>query len=288
MVYGDGIYGDSIVYGEQLEGGGGMAVAPVYVDAPSVQSPLFTLLDSVDLITGADPHSGLGVQYESEFCGPARVTNPACAPVLPKTADDGVELVMGEPIPVYHIHQCRAVGDWDRSEQRALRALDLGASRAVMEGFQDAILADPDLADLTAGIAVSLVDGLAMLEQYAAENYGGVPVIFMSRADALRLIALQAVYRVGDHLETGLGSLVVADGGYDPSQGPTAPAAGEGYLLATGQVTVRVGATTTSGPQLAHPELVSEYNNEFVALAERTYVPTYECFAAAALVTESV
>jgi hypothetical protein len=263
-----------------------MATAPVYVDAPSIQPLSYTLLDTVPVLPPGDPHIGLGVQYEPEFCGPARTYPPACEqtePATEKDADDGIGLVVGDPIPVYHLFQCRAPGAWSRAQERANRALDLGASRAVEEGLQAVFLADPALVDVTSGTAVSLVDALAELEQYAAENYGGTPVIHMSRDNALRLIALQAVYRVGNRLETGLGTPVVAGGGYDSQSGPIATPADSGWMFATGHVVIREGETSVSQPQLKVPEI-----NEFVALSERTYTPTYECFVAAALATESV
>jgi hypothetical protein len=192
-----------------------------------------------------------------------------------KLAVDGITLVTGEPIPVYHMFQCRAVGSWDRGVQRAQESLDLGASR-VVEGRLAALLASGATDVTPGGIAVNLVDGLALLEDYAGLNYGGRPVIHVSRGIALKLIAAQAVFRVGDHLETGLGSLVVAGAGYLSSVGPSAAAAGAGWMLASGAVTV-----WKAGADVTEQALDNPYTNQFKALAEGVYVPTYECFHAA-------
>jgi hypothetical protein len=255
-----------------------MAVAPIYVEAPSIQTAQFGLLDTIGTKSG-DPHIGLGVQYQSEFCGTARAFEKPCDPPGTKTADDGVALVIGEPIPVYHLFQCRIVGSEDGSE-RARRSLDLGASRAVEAGFQT-VFATGATDISPAGGTSDIVEGLALLEEYAGENYGAVPVIHMTRAAATRLISRAAVFRVGDHLETGLGSLVVAGAGYGGLDQPSAPAAGSGWMYATGAVTIWESKTIVT-PMLQE----SPYANEFQALAERLYAPTFECFNAAVEVTE--
>lgn len=201
-----------------------------------------------------------------------------------KLADDGITTVTGTPVAVYHIFECRLIGfDNVESEatERASESLDLGASRTLESDFQLSIATGAT--DITpSGTAVSLVNGLALLEQYAGANYGGRAVIHMSRANALRLISLMAVYVVGDHLETALGTLVIAGGGYGGLSLPSAPAAGAGWMYVTGAVNIWQGRTFVSPIALDNP-----YDNQFKALAERVYVPTYECIHAAVEVTET-
>lgn len=360
-----------------------VAYAPVTIAAPPIEQPKYGLLDTIGISNAQsvdDPEQssalakvGLGVQYQSEFCGPARLFSPACQTLdlgdlsvsvddasiatitstgLPdgtyriewgdgavttgepeqlsephqyaadgtysvvvwgetvgafgvvlitvtngvpsgpftdttvqdaKLADDGIQTVIGTPVPVYHLFSCRVIGFEDvqrEVEERAMRSLNLGASRALASDFQLQIATGAT--DITpSGTAVSLVNGLALLEQYAGTNYGGRPVIHMSRANATRLISLMAVYVVGDHLETALGTLVVADGGYGGLSLPSAPAAGAGWMYVTGAVNIWQGRTFI-GHALENP-----YNNEVNALAERVYVPTYECIHAAVEVTET-
>lgn len=257
-----------------------MAYAPIFIEAPTVRPAPFGLLDTVG-IAGTNPRAGLGVEFEPEFCGTARETPVACEAAVAKTADDGKATVVGEPIAIYHIFQCRAIGSWDDAQGRARKALDLGASRAVEAAFQTVISTGAD--DVTpSGTAVDPVLGLGLLEQHAGENYGGVPVIHMTRTMATILLSRQAIFRVGDHLETGLGSLVVAGAGYDGTAGPSAPAVGAEWMIATGNVAIWQGSETFSEPLLDNP-----YTNQFKALAERTYVPTFECFNAGVEVTQS-
>lgn len=201
-----------------------------------------------------------------------------------KIIDDGTSFVTGDPLVIYHIFQCRLIGNDDvetKATQRALRSLDLGASRAVEEGFQTVF--GTGAVDITVA-PVSPVKALGALEQYAGEVYGGRPVIHMDRLMATRLYENGAIERVDGHLETGLGSIVVAGAGYNADASlPAAPGAGNDWMYATGNVRIwQSPKTNLSGLTLDNP-----YDNQFKSLAERVYIPTYECFHAAIKVTEA-
>jgi len=257
-----------------------MAVAPIYVEGPVIVEQKYGLLDTIKPKPGS-PHIGLGAIYESEFCGPARAFEAPCVEDPdPKVADDGITVVEGEPIPIYHLFQCRMVGSVSTAEERARRSLDLGASRAVETGFQT-VFADGSTDITPGGTAVDVVEGLALLEEYSGEVYGARPVIHTTRANATRLMSRGVLFRAGDHLETGLGSLVVAGSGYGGLSQPSAPAAGAGWMYATGAVSIWESDTIIT-------EVVQKvpFANEFNALAERIYTPMYECFNAAVEITE--
>jgi hypothetical protein len=202
-----------------------------------------------------------------------------------KIADDGISYVTGDPIPIYHIFQCRMPGNGDPesvAKQRALRSLDLGASRAVEEGFQTVFATGA--VDLSPATPVDPVRSLGILEQYAGVNYGGRPVIHMDRLMATRLYEDGAIERVDGHLETGLGSIVVAGAGYNADAAlPSAVGAGNDWMYATGHVRIwQSPKTILSGLVPDNP-----YDNQFKSLAERVYIATYECFHAAIKVTEA-
>jgi hypothetical protein len=199
--------------------------------------------------------------------------------VAEKVADDGVSQTTGVPIVLYHLFTCRLIGDTGDPVQRARRSLELGASRALEEGFGDVIGADAT--DITpSGTAVGVIEGLALAEQYGGENYGGRRVIHADNAVVTYLISQGLVIVTGGHLETLLGSTVVAGPGYADSTGPSAPAAGAHWMYVTGAVNVWKQEIKVDEIALEMP-----YTNEFKALAEQIYVPTYECFAAAVEVT---
>jgi len=197
-----------------------------------------------------------------------------------KTPNDGTTTVEGKPFSVYHLFTCRTVGEWDTAQARARKALELGEHIPVELGFQQLFLNTGT--DVTpGGTAVDIVDGLAILEQSVAQSYTGQAVIHMSRGAAIRLAARYAVYRIGDHLETCLGSLVVAGAGYDTSTGPSAPAATAEWMFGTGAVVLRRGE-----PIVVEPQLDSPYTNQFSTLAERQYTASIECVAKAVEVNQ--
>lgn len=196
-----------------------------------------------------------------------------------KVPDDGITTVTGDPFTIYHLFQCRLIGG-ESGPQRAGESLNLGASRAVEEAFQT--LFGTGATDISPGAPVDPVKSLGLLEQYAGEVYGGRPVIHMDRLMATRLLSAQAVLEVGDHLETGLGALVVAGAGYDADASlPAAPGAGNDWMYVTGEVRIWEGRTiaTPIVPQMP-------FDNEYQALVERIYLTAFECFHAAIKVTE--
>jgi hypothetical protein len=161
----------------------------------------------------------------------------------------------------------------------------VAVARALMQTrFVDGGTANWDAAvDLTpAGGAVDPVVGLAILEGHASYTYAGAPTLHVPRTIASLLInKYAAIEYVGDILYTELGSKVAADGGYEsPSNGPTgsAPAAGELWLYASGEVTVSASDTISRGG----PDLVETGDsNRYRILRERAYVATVDCYTAA-------
>lgn len=199
-----------------------------------------------------------------------------------KVADDGVSQVTGSPIVIYHLFSCRGIGGIDL-EARAARALETGASRAVEQGFAD-ILGGAAVA-LTSGTPVGAVEGLALLEQEGGESYGGQRVIHADLATATVLISQSLVREVNGRLETMLGSIVVAGPGYrNATTVPSQPGQGAHWMFATGAVNLWADATIKTPLVIDNPA-TGVYDNEFRVLVERTFVPTYECFAVAAEVT---
>jgi hypothetical protein len=196
-----------------------------------------------------------------------------------KVPDDGIEQATGEPIVIYNLFSCRLVGGVSL-EDRAAKALESGASRAVEEGFGDVI--GGVAVDVTpGGTPVGVIEGLALIEQEGGESYGGRRVIHADNAVVTVLISQGLVKEVDGHLETLLGSVVVSGPGYRSSTDvPSAPAAGAHWMYATGAVNVWADETIRPPKVIENPD-TGAYDNEFRAIAERTFVPTYECFAVA-------
>lgn len=167
----------------------------------------------------------------------------------------------------------------DNSVAEALRAYKANESYGVEAKLQELLL-NPVATDLTPTPGTPVTNlryALGLLEQHAANNYSGLPLIHGNRLSTT-LILPELVVGDGGALQTVHGTPVANGGGYGAA-GPNArtAGAGAGWLYITGQVNI------WRGP-------IEEYSakdikaNRTYALAEATYVATVECFAAAILV----
>jgi hypothetical protein len=275
-----------------------------YVEAPAGQPLPFGLVSAALVIPDTDPHLGMGVQYETLRCATAHLTADECvtgdAQTRPFAADDGRELVVADAFTVYALHTCRPVGGgMDQAEADATTRLDVGFGRAVEEGFEQVSLAAADDLTPTPGTPVHPVAGVAILEEYAAKMYGGLPVLHVTRGSGTLLTQMNAVERQGTRLETKQGVPVASGGGYGEYTGPVGPAPDDGdpddrisladvdgarWLWITGAVTVRRGPVQNFGSRLRKDPTTHAYLNEVGAFASQPVVVTAECLAAAVLV----
>lgn len=233
-------------------------------------------------VTGPNQyHVAIPVTVEAgEASGPFTAT----ATFIPdKDPDDRAGWVESTPFAIYHISTCRLPGSVDR-EGYATRALSLGEGRGIEEGL-GSVFSDPDTdyVLLESGDATSAAVALAWLEQYAAENYGGVATIHMTRATASVLLTAYALETRDGKLYTRLGNLVVAGAGegYPGVPDGVSVETGETVMFATGTVVVTRGAVNTTPAVMSTGGLI---DNEYSVLAEREVSVGWECFLAAAKV----
>lgn len=222
--------------------------------------------------------AGGGSWTSTEFTWPLTVGLPNVIAIGTKTAD-GIDVVTGSPFSIYKMTECQDLREDDTAW--AQRSLALGEAHAVESAFMQAVLAQPTTDLPNGSTPVSLINGIAILEGYAADTYGGVPTLHVPRSVATRAIAKSALTVGLDFsVMTPQGAMVANGGGYSLNLGPdgTPAPAGQAWLYATGLVTL------VRRPVEAHRTL-DHVNNNQVVLAERTYVPAVECFVAAVLVT---
>jgi len=209
---------------------------------------------------------------------------------ISKETVEGIEVVSGASFAVLHMFQCNPVGQTPEGmRERARRALRMGEQRAVERVVSRALARHPDAVVLGGGTAVSVVDGLAMLERYAGANYPGRAVVHATPDVVTLLDAKGAVRRETsggvEHIETVQGTRVAAGGGYSPLREPEADTdtplqnndADREWLYVTGAVQVRRSAEVTA-------DALDTSRNNYQVLAERPYVVTWECITAAVLV----
>lgn len=191
------------------------------------------------------------------------------------------------PVTVFTNFECRAIGEWQRAQARAMNALNSGESRALEKAFWQTTLDATGTTDLTPATTTIPEQGLATLEAWTGDNYGYVPTFHMPRNLASILATRAAIHQQANHLETKLGSLVAAGAGYSVDTGPnaSAPVAGETWMYATGAVQVWRGNAITGEPHLA--KTAGEYDNTIKTLVERPYVIGHECILAAIRVKDA-
>jgi len=214
-------------------------------------------------------------------------SNTATVPVI-KSFNDGPVWQDAIKFAVYAGVTCKMVGfdaeDAFRQMQRAFTATEsVGVARALM--IQRFVVSAGHWAAPTDIIPIAgAVDpgvGLALLEGHAMNNYAGQPTIHMGRTIGSLVTRNGQAEMQGNMLVSSLGSKIAADAGYEfPNQGPTgaAPAAGEQWIYASGEVTVAPSEIIHKGGM----DLVETTDsNRFRALLERAYIATVDCYAAA-------
>lgn len=218
----------------------------------------------------------------------ATASGPFTATIgVTKQVNTGIEVAEGDAFAVLHLFECNPAGQSPEAmQERARRALMLGEQRAVERVVSRALARHPDAVTLNGGTAVSVVDGLAMLEKYAAANYPGRATIHATPDVVTLLDAKGAVSRETsggvEHIETVQGTRVAAGGGYSPLRAPTADtatplpanAADREWLYITGTVQVRRIAAIRA-------DALDTTRNRYQVLAERPYVVTWDCLTAA-------
>lgn len=235
--------------------------------------------DGIEWLEGPDlyeTYNGMDFGSEAPFCVQAA-----------KTITSTSDWVDGFQFAAYGGVRCQRIGlDLDNMRDGLRKAFDAGESKAVEAALMkyrfQAEGGTPELwpaaTDLTpVGGAVSAVNGLALLEGHAAANYVGVPTIHVPISVGTLLASSDVIQFEGDTLKTKMGSKVAAGAGYEsPNTSPAGAAApaGERWIYASGEVTVRRG-------DLIFRDEMDPEQNEVLALVERPYVIAAETFTAA-------
>lgn len=289
------------------------------IPAPPVSPVPYTLMSVSDVRDG-QPRVLFGVQYPTDACVTTTEAPEWCPatppdPVPVKTPHDGVFYSESVQFSVYSLLRCRMVGA-DMQEERATRVLQLNEARGVEQGFMTHFLSAPTDADVGTIAAVDLTPvadtpvcpelGLALLESYARQHYGSVPVIHAGATVASLLGSRNQIVSDRAMLLTRIGSRVTASGGYDlvnlgpgtepvipedpedpivPGEPGVAPPAGATWMYVTGQVSIMRSDPFAAGPVLGQAAPGGLYNNEFDVMAERSYAAMAECIKAAVLVS---
>lgn len=216
------------------------------VEAPAIQPYRYGLESVAQPAPTPDLHWLNGVQYEQLGTYEPGVWPGSCAVgatgnlSLPSTASPSI----GLPFSAYAGVTCAVVGySEDYIRARAYAILKMGwqhaAEQALWSGTGSTA---PALTSATtiAATGVSMIAGVAALEDYLANNYLGVGVIHAPRKASARAAYARQVEDRGNELQTIIGTRWCFGGGY-PNTGPGGVAAGTNiaWMYATGLITVR-------------------------------------------------
>lgn len=199
-------------------------------------------------------------------------------PPAAKTFDQQT-ILTGTPFGLYRGVEGAILVDRDEALKEARSAYDAGESYGVERGLQTGLLSTlaTDITPTPGTPVTNARQALGLLEQYAADNYSGLPMISGNRLAVSQLRDLEV--GADFSLTTVHGTPVVSAAGYGTDGPGSAVAdAGEAWLYITGKITIWKGP---GGAYEAH----DLEGNRVYGLAEATYVPTIECFAAAILIS---
>lgn len=186
--------------------------------------------------------------------------------------------ISGSPFGLYRGVEGPVLVDREGALREARSAYDAGESYGVERAIQVGTLS-PAAVDLTPTPGTPVTNtrlALGLLEQYAADNYSGLPIISGNRVAVGMIPELQ----VGSDysLHTIHGTPVASAAGYSTDgPGSAVSTATSAWLYISGKITI------WKGPGGEY-EAYDLKGNRVYALAEATYVPTVECFVAAILV----
>lgn len=252
--------------------------ARAWIDLPTPE-PLGGGVVSVARVIDTTGHELMGVEGQTDACATVEEWNEWCTttPVARKLFDGPYEYVTGDPFAAYAGISCD-LQTLAGAEARARARLDLGESRAVDQHVDAQLAADADVIDLGGPFPINQAIGVA--EAFAATVYGGRPTLLIPRVVVPCGGSVVFESTPGGVLTTTAGSLV----------GPITTAIAVPYVAGPVTMYVTGSVTLLRGPvnSFSVPQQVDDLGPTFApmrALAERVYVPVFDCLVAKVEVT---
>lgn len=238
----------------------------------------------------SDKHREFGFRYDMAGCGEAHGYEIVCD--LPSLAEKDFDANVAEravlPFIAYSSLVCAPIGyDAAYLSAKVQRRLVANEQTLVENAFwTGGFGAAPSLEGVGAvnlGAAADITEGVSILEEWASENYGYVPVIHAESRVAAYAAESHLIERRQPRLYTPLGSVWSFGGGY-PGTGPAGevPAAGSTWVFITGQVYLWRSNDIFVPPAM---QVLDRTTNTLGLLAEREWAVSYDCVVAAVEVT---
>ena len=252
-------------------------ITGVRIEAPPVVPARGGLLAAATVHPEWDEHMGFGIEYQSWLCGTGNTAQAPCGVVVPGLTFDalpkettGSAIASGYPFAVYAGVQCDLIGGpyGAQAQSKLTGSEDYLVSKGFYEiaflgdGYGTPVqTANAPPSNATLG---DLADYIGELEEYAALNYAGTPVLHMNRRIAALAISARVLFpdALSGVLATGQGTPVANAAGYP-----------DDIVFITGQVNVWRGPVATY-------DVPAVMQNQAISLAERPYVVSTECLLA--------
>ncbi|TFG51738.1 MAG: hypothetical protein E4H38_00885 [Gemmatimonadales bacterium] len=228
-----------------------------------------TIFDCAEVIETSDPHDLLGIEYETAYCGKASRWDEALCETAPSTTKDqtSISTVAGDPFTVYSSVSCAPFGHSpEEMEAKAKDTLLFKEHMAVEQHLEEWLIAngtpvaaDPVVRNQAIGAVEGWLgevwagDGLILASPFAASLLAVDGGLFWDDSSGL-VTACGTSICVGNFGELGVGVHIYA-----------VPR----LILVRGPVFTALAPIDTANVK-----------NLTVGLAERTYVPLFECGAA--------
>ena len=233
---------------------------------------------SVADVVNTSGHELMGVEALTDACGRAEEWLEWCTmtPTGRKIFEDTQEHVIGDPFALYAGVGCD-LQTLNEGARRAELRLSYGESRGVDQYIDGWLQASSEVIDL--GGPFPLTQAIGVAEAFAATWYGGRPTLLVPRL----VLPCATAGAIGTNLD---GSLTTVSGSrVAPLTTPiTVPVTIDtATMYVTGSVVVFRGPVKT----ISVPQQVFD-NGTFApmrALAERVYVPVFDCLVAKVEVT---
>ncbi|WP_327385065.1 cupin [Streptomyces sp. NBC_01207] len=257
---------------------------------PGTPLPHGLLGGCATIVDVTDVHELMGTDWVPLSCAAAHdwdwCPDPAQDPPQPaEKISDRPGFCSAAPITIYARATCNPIS-WPHSEavEHVTETLRMGEQRALEDWVMREVLC-PLATDLTpAEGAVSVAAGVAALEGWLGETYGGVGVLHVPTGAAALLGCCNVVHMVDGSPQTLVGNCVIIGSGYSLNVGPpdcTAAPAGEAWLYASSPVRVRQEAPEVVPDTEAQSVRIT--TNDKDVIAERTFVVEIACCETAAI-----
>lgn len=261
-----------------------------YVEAvPGNPLPHGLLGGCTEIIESTDPHEMLGTQWRPRSCSEAHDTTwcpPEGAPVPPPVDYSRPGICTAAPVTIVAGIECSTIGlTYAEAVTQAREVLRMGEQRALEEWLLREVLCEMAEDETPAAGAVSVPQGVSILETWLALAYGGTGTLHVPVGIGALMSERSMILGVDTGAPRTLtGNCVVFGAGYSLNVGPpgcTIADPGEAWMYATSPVRLRRDAVEVVPD--SDGASVNIRNNDRHVQAMRTSVIEIACCRAAAV-----